>query len=274
MPKILSGAELVGYIKERQAKQVRALRQAAQIFPKLVILKSPDASPVIDSYIGLKQRYAEDILIETVVEALPEVDMPVAIERYNEDPSVHGIIVQLPLPIPDLTDEIVCLIEASKDVDGLGEESDFDGATATAINWLLAGYSVDLQGKVISVIGQGRLVGRPLTAMWRASGHNVIALDETNSPAEIAEALGRSQVIVSATGKPRLLTSDLVPSGATVIDAGTASEDGVIVGDADESLRERQDIAITPEKGGVGPLTVAALFDNLIQACLSRQNSK
>lgn len=274
MPKILSGAELVGYIKERQAKQVRALRQAAQIFPKLVILKSPDASPVIDSYIGLKQRYAVDILIETVVEALPEVDMPVAIERYNEDPSVHGIIVQLPLPIPDLTDEIVCLIEASKDVDGLGEESDFDSATATAINWLLAGYSVDLQGKVISVIGQGRLVGRPLTAMWRASGHNVIALDETNSPAEIAEALGRSQVIVSATGKPRLLTSDLVPSGATVIDAGTASEDGVIVGDADESLRERQDIAITPEKGGVGPLTVAALFDNLIQACLSRQNSK
>lgn len=270
MSRVLSGAELVGYIKERQAKQVRRLRQADRIIPKLVILKSLDASSVIDSYISLKERYGEDILIETVVEALPEVDMPEAIQRHNSDPDVQGIIVQLPLSQPDLTDKIVDLIDPAKDVDGLGQKAQFDSATAVAINWLLAGYAVNLQGKAITVVGQGRLVGKPLTAMWRASGYDVTALDETNSSAELADALRRSQVIVSATGQPRLLTSDLIPSSAAVIDAGTASENGVLVGDVDASVRERADISITPEKGGVGPLTVAALFDNLIQACSKR----
>src|SRR5688572_29916357 len=100
MTKLLNGTELVGYIQERQARQVRALRQAHHIFPKLVIIKGVNASPVIDTYVRMKQRYGNDILIESEVVTLDDGDMPSAIERYNDDPTVHGIIVQLPINDP------------------------------------------------------------------------------------------------------------------------------------------------------------------------------
>lgn len=264
MTKLLNGSELVGYIKERQAKQVRALRQASRVFPRLAVIKSTSSSEVIDVYVRMKQRYGDDILIETVVETLDEADMPAAIERLNADDSIHGIIVQLPLADPLKTDEIVDMIAPEKDVDGLGKDGGFDSATASAINWLLAGYGVDLGGKKIAIVGNGRLVGAPLVKMWRASGYDVTVLDENSE--NVAETLRDSAVIVSATGVPRLITSDMVAIGATVVDAGTASENGVIVGDVDQVVRERDDVKITPEKGGVGPLTIAMLFDHVIQA--------
>jgi methylenetetrahydrofolate dehydrogenase (NADP+)/methenyltetrahydrofolate cyclohydrolase len=264
MPKLLDGNELVGYIKERQARQVRALRQASRILPRLVIIKSTSATPVIETYIRMKQRYAEDILIETAVETLAEADMGAALARLNADPLVHGIIVQLPLDDPAKTDEIVNQIAPEKDVDGLGKNTDFDSATAEAVNWLLAGYAVDLKAKKITLVGNGRLVGAPLARIWRDSGHDVTVLDSSHG--DITGVLRESDIIVTATGVPNLIKSDMVSIGATVIDAGTASENGVIVGDVDPVLRERDDLKITPEKGGVGPLTIAALFDNVIRA--------
>jgi methylenetetrahydrofolate dehydrogenase (NADP+)/methenyltetrahydrofolate cyclohydrolase len=264
MAKILSGTEIVGYIQERQARQVRALRQASHIFPRLVIIKSTTASPVIDTYIRMKQRYAEEILIETTVETLDESAMPAAIERLNADPLVHGIIVQLPLADPSLTDSIVNLIAPEKDVDGLGKDARYDSATATAINWLLSGYAIDLRDKVITIVGNGRLVGAPLARIWQQSNYNVTVVDDTTP--DIAGILYKSDVIVTATGVPGLITSEMVQIGATVIDAGTASENGVIVGDTDPAVRARDDLNTTPEKGGVGPLTIAALCDGVIQA--------
>lgn len=266
MAKILNGTEIVGYIQERQARQVRALRQASRVFPRLVIIKSTSVSPVIDAYIRMKQRYAEDILIETVVETLPEGDMPAAIARLNDDPTVHGIIVQLPLADTALTDDIVRLIAPEKDVDGLGDTAHYTSATATAINWLLSGYAVDLKDKEIAIVGNGRLVGAPLAKLWQQSGYAVIVLDDTHP--DIASVLRKSDVIVSATGVPHLITSEMVQIGATVVDAGTASENGVIVGDVDAAVRQRDDVSMTPERGGVGPLTIAALCDNVIQAAL------
>jgi methylenetetrahydrofolate dehydrogenase (NADP+)/methenyltetrahydrofolate cyclohydrolase len=264
MAKLLDGRELVGYIEERQARQVRALRQARKVFPRLVILKCIDSSPVIDTYVRMKSRYSEEILIETFVEELPEVDMPAAIARLNADPMVHGIIVQLPVTTPELTDELVGLIAPEKDVDGLGRAAHYDSATAVAISWLLAGYGVELVGKKITLVGNGRLVGAPLARRWKDSGYDVTVLDDT--VADITSSLRESGVIVSATGVPRLITTDMVPVGAVVVDAGTASENGVIVGDVDPTVRERDDLTITPERGGVGPLTIAALFDHVIQA--------
>jgi methylenetetrahydrofolate dehydrogenase (NADP+)/methenyltetrahydrofolate cyclohydrolase len=266
MAKLLSGTELVGYIEERQARQVRALRQASRVFPRLVIIKSLSASPVIDAYIRMKQRYAEEILIETVVETMAEAEMPAAIERLNADPLVHGIIVQLPLADPLITDDIVNRIAPEKDVDGLGAGAKYDSATATAINWLLSGYAIDLQNKALTIVGNGRLVGAPLAKIWRQSGYTVTVIDDQTP--DIADAVYKSDVIVTATGVPRLISSDMIQIGATVVDAGTASENGVIVGDVDPSVRERDDIKITPEKGGVGPLTIAALCDNVIQAAM------
>lgn len=264
MTKLLNGTELVGYIKERQARQVRALRQASHVFPKLVVIKSKGASPVIDTYIRMKQRYGADILIETELETLGEDEMPAAIARLNADETVHGIIVQLPLDDPAKTDEIVHLIAPEKDVDGLSGADRFDSATALAVSWLLAGYGVELAGKKITIVGNGRLVGAPLARIWQRSNYDVTVLDSTRT--DMADVLSQSDIIVSATGVPRLIKSDMVPIGATVVDAGTASENGVIVGDIDEAVRERDDLKITPEKGGVGPLTIAALFDNLINA--------
>ena len=264
MTKILNGLELVGYIKERQARQVRGLRQAYGVFPQLVIVKSITASPVIDTYVRLKQRYGNDILIETLIETCSETEMPAVIARLNTDSSVHGIIVQLPLDSPEKTDEIVNLVAPEKDVDGLAGGTKFDSATATAINWLLAAYNVDLRGKKITIVGNGRLVGAPLADIWQKSGFDVTVL--TRKDENITEVLRESDVVVTATGVPRLVTATMLKIDAVVVDAGTASEDGVIVGDLDETVRQRDDLVITPEKGGVGPLTVAALFDNVITA--------
>src|SRR5690606_9920788 len=114
--------------------------------------------------------YGDDILIETLVETLDEAEMPAAIERLNADESVHGIIVQLPLRDPALTDEIVNIIAPEKDVDGLGGDALFPSATAEAIDWLLAGYGVQLAGKKLTLVGHGRLIGAPLAKLWRGNG--------------------------------------------------------------------------------------------------------
>jgi methylenetetrahydrofolate dehydrogenase (NADP+)/methenyltetrahydrofolate cyclohydrolase len=265
MSKILDGTELAGYIKERQAKQVRGLRQAERIIPKLAIIKSMAASPVIDTYIRMKQRYASDILIETIVESCSETEMPSVIERLNADESVHGIIVQLPLNDPVVTDDIVNRVAARKDVDGLGANADYTSATAEAIDWLLAGYGVELNGKRITIVGNGRLVGGPLSRLWQKGGYVVTVLDDQSG--DITPVMKQSDIIISATGVPRLITSAMIPIGAVVIDAGTASENGVIVGDVDPDVYSaRDDLTITPTKGGVGPLTIAALFDHVIIA--------
>lgn len=265
MPTLLSGAELAGYIKERQAKQVRGLRQAERVLPKLAIIKSDTVSPVIDTYIRMKRRYGDDILIETVVETLAEAAMPAAIQRLNADDTVHGVIVQLPLRDPTQTDMIVDMIAPHKDVDGLGKGADFTSATAEAIDWLLAGYGTQLHDKKITLVGHGRLIGAPLARLWRGNGFDVTVLDDQSGA--IAPVLRQSDVIVTATGVPRLITSDMVPIGAILIDAGTASENGVIVGDVDPALySDRDDLAITPTRGGVGPLTIATLFDHVITA--------
>lgn len=264
MTRELNGLELQGFIKQRQLRQVRNLRQEHHIVPKLVIIKNDHATQVIDTYVGMKVAYADDVLIEVEVASVAQEFMPDKIRDANQDSSVHGIIVQLPLDNPSETDAICNLIARGKDVDGLGDNAEFISATAEAIDWLLAGYNVELDRKRIALLGHGRLVGTPLGRLWRDHGYQVTALDDASE--SIDQVLRESDVIVSATGVPRILKSDYVAHGAVVVDAGTASENGQIVGDADPALRERSDLTITPAKGGVGPLTIAVLFDHVIQA--------
>jgi methylenetetrahydrofolate dehydrogenase (NADP+)/methenyltetrahydrofolate cyclohydrolase len=111
-------------------------------------------------------------------------------------------------------------------------------------------------------------VGAPLAHLWLGGGLNVTTYDDTT--VDLQSELRQADVIVTATGVPGLITSSMVSAGKVVVDAGTASEGGVIIGDVAADLRERQDITITPEKGGVGPLTIAALFDNVITAATKR----
>ncbi len=261
--RILDGRELADYIKERQLKQVRNLRQAWLTLPKLVIVIAND-DQVINTFVRLKQAYGEDVLIDSEVLRVKQSEVRATIEKLNADEKVHGIIIQLPLSDPSETDELVALIAPEKDVDGLGPNAAYSSATATAIDWLLAGYNVTLKDRIIAIVGQGRLVGAPLAKLWSSTGLNIITYDETT--VDLQGELRKADVIVSATGVPGLITSQMISPGKVVVDAGTASENGVIVGDVAEDVRERQDLTITPVRGGVGPLTIAALFDNVMQA--------
>lgn len=262
--KLLDGTEIAGYVKERQAKQVRALRQAHHVFPKLAIVQTID-NPVIDTYVRLKTRYGADILVEVDIHKVPQDELINTIETLNTDTSVHGMIVQLPLADPAMTQAAVDAVIPAKDVDGLGVNALLDPATPLAINWLLAGYNITLAGKEIVIVGNGRLVGAPLAAMWQKSGYDVSVID--SSETDLSGRLRKADVIVTATGVPGLIKSADIKIGAVVVDAGTAAEHGKIVGDVAEDARTgRDDLTITPLKGGVGPLTVVALFDNVIRA--------
>lgn len=322
--KILDGRELAGFIKERQAREVRSLRQTHGITPKLAIIVTID-HPVIDVYVRLKKHYGADILIAVDIHRVRQSEVPALLTKLNQDDSVHGIITQLPLADPVQTEEIVNLVAPAKDVDALGDpnapwppHSDalqgagenrtevytkysegnsqtatqqgtetarsadsstvrqargvrgswFDPATPMAILWLLSGYNVELAGKHILLIGRGKLVGAPLERMLRNSGHEVFVADR-GTPDLKAESL-KADVIITAAGSPAILFPDMVKQGAVVVDAGVASEDGKTVGDVAPELYNRDDLTITPAKGGVGPLTVCALFDNVIRAARGR----
>ena len=269
--KSLNGSELAGYIKERQARQVRALRQSWRVIPRLAIVRTGD-NPVIDTYVNLKKIYGEDILVEVDVYKPSESELMNQIDALNKDDNIHGVIIQLPLADPAQTDIAVNAIAHEKDVDGLGEQSLFTPATAMAIDWLLAGYNIDLTGKKIAIIGNGRLVGSPLYYLWSKSGLDVAVYNSKTK--DLPSAIKLADVIVTATGVPGLIKSDMIRPESIIVDAGTASENGKIIGDVSDDIRGRKDITITPVKGGVGPLTVAALFENVILAARKVANKK
>ncbi len=261
--KILDGKEIAGFIKERQAAQVRNLRQEHKILPHLAIVVTVD-NPVINVYMRLKQRYGTDILVDVSVHRVTQAEAPEVIKKLNSDATVHAIIVQLPLEDPAQTAEVVNLVDPNKDVDALGERAIYEPATPMAILWLLAGYNVDLQGKNILLVGRGKLVGAPLERMLLSAGHNVQVADRSTTDLK-AECLN-ADIIITAAGSPALLFPDMIKQKAVVVDAGVASEDGKTVGDVAPEVYARDDLTITPTKGGVGPLTVCALFDNVIRA--------
>lgn len=263
MTKQLNGSELAGYIKERQAKSVRALIQAEHIQPKLAIVQTND-DPTINIYVRLKKQYGADIKIDVDVHFVALSEVPPLLDQLNNDASVHGIIIQLPLTDPSRTEEIVNLVAAHKDVDSLGKDASFDPATPMAIMWLLSGYNIELAGKHILLIGQGKLVGAPLEKILKSAELDV---EVVNSKVQnLSERTLQADVIITATGNPAILRSEMIKAGAIVVDAGVASEHGKPVGDLHPDVYEREDLTVTPQKGGVGPLTVCALFENVIRA--------
>ena len=257
--KILDGKELAGFIKERQAHQVATMKEK----PKLLIIRDSD-NPVITKYVQLKIKYGEDIgiKVESYL-AKSSTDIADKIHQANHDPAISGIILQLPILEKSKTDELTALITPEKDVDGLSGHGGYDSATATAINWLLAGYDINLKAAKIAIVGRGKLVGAPLYKMFTNSNYHV---DLFHHGSDLTK-LNQYDIIITATGVPGLISNSMIKSGATVIDAGTASENGILKGDLKDEVRARTDLtAITPKIGGIGPLTVACLFDHVIQA--------
>mgnify|MGYP001171458481 CR=1 FL=1 len=266
--KLLNGKELAEFIKERQAKQVRVLKQAQNIEPKLAIIRTnPD--PVVDSYMKLKQNYGEDIGVNVKVHTIEQKVAMDKIKELNRDTSVHGIIVQIPLPNPKQTDEVLNNVAPTKDVDAIGAQAIYDPATPMAINWLLAGYNVELKNKKIVIVGHGRLVGKPLSKIWQVSGLDVKTVDKSVKNLQVE--VGKADILVCATGVPGLIKKKMIKADAVIVDAGVATDSNGLIGDVAEDVRELTNITITPIKGGVGPLTVCALFENVIRS--ARENS-
>ncbi|MCA9337898.1 bifunctional 5,10-methylenetetrahydrofolate dehydrogenase/5,10-methenyltetrahydrofolate cyclohydrolase, partial [Candidatus Saccharibacteria bacterium] len=195
--KSLNGSELAAYIKQRQLHQVRGLRQAHGIVPKLAIVVTVD-NPVIDVYMRLKKAYGADILVEVEVYRVKQVEVEELLNRLGKDDTIQAVIVQLPLESPEETDQIVNLVAPSKDVDALGKNAEFDPATPMAILWLLSGYNVDLKGKRVLLIGRGKLVGAPLEKMLLASGIDVRIADRQTEDLK-SETL-EADVIITAAG--------------------------------------------------------------------------
>jgi methylenetetrahydrofolate dehydrogenase (NADP+) / methenyltetrahydrofolate cyclohydrolase len=269
--KILNGNELAGFIKQRQLHQVRSLQQSQGVHPKLAIIQTKD-TPVINTYVKLKKAYGSDIGALVDIHFLKMEDLRPKIKELNNNSDIHGIIIQLPLIDIGQTDEITNMVDPSKDVDALGKSSLFDPATPMAIMWLLAGYNIDLVGKKVLLIGRGKLVGAPLEKMLVGLGIDVtVGTEET---AKLNELSMQADVIITATGSPGSLTSDMISPDTVVIDAGVASENGKTLGDVAPDVYLRDDLKITPQKGGVGPLTVCVLFENVIKAAQTQVDSK
>ena len=239
---LLDGGEVAGFIKQRHFEQMRSLQQE----PHLAIVGHD--SP----YVRAKQRYGQDIGVRVSVH-LPQAP---TVAELSADAAVTGIIVQLPTPEED---ELIELIAPLKDVDGLRGDSPYDPATPKGIMWLLGSYGIKVRGLTAVVVGQGRLVGEPLSFMFEDSGAEVVACD-IDTPDLKRETL-KADILVTATGQPQLIKPDMVKPGAVVVDCGSPKPE------ADSALLD-EDVKITPVPGGVGPMTVAALFDNLMLAAL------
>lgn len=258
--KILDGTEVAEYIKERHIRQSASLR----MMPKLLILHD-SKTPAGSVYLRAKQNYGEDIGVEVIVREVATEDLMTTIQNLGADDEVTGIIVQLPLSDSSYTDKALAAIPESKDIDGLhtppgtkGSQDPYQSATPKGIIWLLAAYNVELRDKQIVVLGQGRLVGAPLSDILEASGYKVDRLDVDS--ADIKKRVLAADIIIAATGQPENLSSDMVKQGAIVVDAGSP------LSELSPDLATRSDITKTPNPGGVGPMTVAALFDNLLIA--------
>lgn len=259
---ILDGKLLASFIQERQTKQVRAIR-ASGVIPKLAIIKTI-SDPVIDTYIRMKQRYGDEVGVEVSVIDADTSNIKETINGLNVDSSVHGIIVQMPLTEGMNEQKVFNQVDPSKDVDGLRDDSVFEEPTPTAILWLLAGFNVDVKAKKIAVVGQGRLVGSPLAQLLKTDGHDVTVFASKDADSLYTE-LPKYNLIISAVGKPGLITDAMISEKCVVVDAGTATSSGKLSGDVDPEVYVRKDVKVSPVPGGVGPLTVCALFENVIQ---------
>lgn len=250
--KLLDGREAALFLQERHASLTAGLDHQ----PHLAIIRSQD-NVAADKYLRAKAAYGEAIGAKVSIYSEGPHQLLDRIAQLGADKSVTGIIVQLPLPDANLTDQALAAVPATKDVDGLGPNSPYEATTPKAVLWLLASYDVRVGGN-IAVVGQGRLIGRPLADRLEAAGHQVTRCD-IHTP-DLAAALANADMVLSATGQRHLIKSEMLKCGAVVIDAGSPAAE------VEPAAYRRLDLTLSPNPGGVGPMTVACLFDNLLIA--------
>lgn len=271
--KILDGKSL----SEKLIDSVK--EKAAKLKPKLaVVMVGEDPASLV--YIRNKKRACERAGIEyeelkfptsiTQKELLEEID------KLNNDDSVNGFIVQIPLPEHIYLPEVIKAIDPQKDVDGFHaynigkmfldpEFEDLPPATPFGIVKLLDYYDIPIQGKEVVVVGRSNIVGKPISVMMLNRDATVTTCHRFTK--DLASHTRRADILIVAVGKRNLITADMVKDGVIVVDIGTnKKEDGKLCGDVDFENVSKKASYITPVPGGVGPMTVAALILNTVRA--------
>ncbi|HCU0935509.1 TPA: bifunctional methylenetetrahydrofolate dehydrogenase/methenyltetrahydrofolate cyclohydrolase FolD [Staphylococcus aureus] len=274
--KILDGKQIAKDYRQGLQNQVEALKEKG-FTPKLsVILVGNDGAS--QSYVRSKKKAAEKIgMISEIVhleETATEEEVLNELNRLNNDDSVSGILVQVPLPKQVSEEKILEAINPDKDVDGFHpinigklyiDEQTFVPCTPLGIMEILKHADIDLEGKNAVVIGRSHIVGQPVSKLLLQKNASVTILHSRSK--DMASYLKDADVIVSAVGKPGLVTKDVVKEGAVIIDVGnTPDEDGKLKGDVDYDAVKEIAGAITPVPGGVGPLTITMVLNNTLLA--------
>lgn len=274
--KILDGKQIAKDYRQGLQDQVEALKEKG-FTPKLsVILVGNDGAS--QSYVRSKKKAAEKIgMISEIVhleETATEEEVLNELNRLNNDDSVSGILVQVPLPKQVSEQKILEAINPEKDVDGFHpinigklyiDEQTFVPCTPLGIMEILKHADIDLEGKNAVVIGRSHIVGQPVSKLLLQKNASVTSLHSRSK--DMASYLKDADVIVSAVGKPGLVTKDVVKEGAVIIDVGnTPDENGKLKGDVDYDAVKEIAGAITPVPGGVGPLTITMVLNNTLLA--------
>lgn len=282
VPIILDGKIVRDLKKTELMAQVKKLR-ARGVLPTLAIVQVGDVSES-NTYIAQKQKFGEEIGVvvrrvrigdEGTVENVA-VNIITKIDELNNDVAVQGIIVQLPLPAGVDRQAVLDAVMPAKDVDGLSAESvrrlkagekGFVPATARGVLSLLRHYGVAVAGKRVTMVGYSALVGQPLTLLLRSQGAIVTVCDIQT--VDLPKHTKTAEIVIVAVGQRHLIGPHHLSSGQTIVDIGiNVGPDKKPSGDVDFEAVKGQVAAISPVPGGVGPLTVAALFENLLDAIL------
>lgn len=278
---IIDGKALAQQIRDELGREVSALT-ARGTQPGLAVLLAGD-DPASQVYVNHKARACEQAGIHSVVHRLPgdltEGALLDQIEALNQDAAIDGILVQLPLPAHIRPDRVIDAIATHKDVDGfhprnagalLTGQPGFRPCTPLGCMRMLESIGLgDLSGRHAVVLGRSNIVGKPLALMLLAANATVsICHSRSTDTATITRG---ADIVVCATGKPGLLTADMVKPGAVVLDVGiNRSASGKLVGDADFAGVREVAGYITPVPGGVGPMTIAMLLSNTVAAARQR----
>lgn len=281
MPLLIDGKRISTEIKDELKVKVQELKKQGTDTCLAVIQVGND--PASSIYVRNKKKACAYVGIESLSYELPEetteAELVNLVKQLNENDKVHGILVQLPLPAHINSDTIIRTISPDKDVDGFHPESvgrlcigepGFVSCTPAGIIQLLKRSGIAIEGKECVVVGRSNIVGKPMSILLlRENGTVTITHSRTKN---LKEVTGRADILVVAIGKPKFITADYVKEGAVVIDVGMhRNEDNKLCGDVDFDDVKDKVSAITPVPGGVGPMTIAMLMYNCVEAAKGQE---
>ncbi|MCJ7748911.1 MAG: bifunctional 5,10-methylene-tetrahydrofolate dehydrogenase/5,10-methylene-tetrahydrofolate cyclohydrolase [Desulfobacterales bacterium] len=284
--KIINGNEIAQQIREELKQETAQLRDKYNVMPGLVTILVGE-NPASVSYVTAKQKTSKELGFYSIQDNQPttitEEELLKLIDKYNKDPKIHGILVQLPLPKHINETKILYAIDPKKDVDGfhpvnVGKlmigEADYLPCTPAGIQQLLIRSGVKIDGAEVVVVGRSNIVGKPITniLLQKKKGANATVTICHTGTRDMAFHTKRADILIVAAGKPKAVTADMVKEGAVVIDVGvnrigmTPEGKAKLCGDVDFDGVKEKASAITPVPGGVGPMTITMLMMNTVKA--------